>query len=946
VEVGTLLAGTSTVRPAEASDPLREDVRLLGGLLGTTVREQAGEAVYDLVESIRRTSLRFRREQEREARLELETMLGELDDAHSLAAVHAFTLFAQLSNIAEDLHQNRDERRHQIGGDPPRDGSLERMLARVRAADLPVAEVLDLLAHARVVPVLTAHPTEVQRKSVLDRRHEIAHLLAARDRGTLTPAERRANEDALHRAVLTIWQTRLVRPARITVADEIENALDYHRRTFLAEVPATYAHLEDLLREEAALAVAPGAALPIFLRLGSWVGGDRDGNPFVTAETLHHAARRQSAVAFEHLLDETHALGAELSLSTDAVTVPADFAQRADASPDRSPHRADEPFRRTLVGIYARLAASAARLGHAVARAPLAALEPYPDAAAFVHDLDLLDAALHPASARIARGRLRALRYAARTFGFHLASLDVRQHSAVHERTVGELLARAGVSDDYASLGEDAREEILLREIASKRPLRSPYLRYSDEAAGELRVFDAVAEVRRRFGPQACTSAIISKTASASDLLEVALLLKESGLLRVPGDAAAASEAGSQSPDAESGGLALDVVPLFETIEDLRQCGIVMHRLLSQPGYRCLLGARGDVQEVMLGYSDSNKDGGYLTSSWELYKAETELVRVFARHGVRLRLFHGRGGTVGRGGGSSHEAILAQPAGSVAGQLRLTEQGEVIASKYADAEIGRRNLETLAAATLEATLLPREPAPSELARYHELMELLSAEALAAYRALVYETPDFPRYFREATPIGEIVELNIGSRPASRSASERIEDLRAIPWVFGWAQSRTLLPGWYGFGSAVDAYLRREDERGLELLRLMYRGWPFFRALVGNMDMVLAKTDIAIAARYATLVSDRALVARVFPRIDAEFRRTRQALLAVTDQREFLDANPVLARTIRDRLPYLDPLNHLQLELLRRHRAGSDDPRLKRAIHLTINGIASGLRNSG
>ena len=387
-------------------------------------------------------------------------------------------------------------------------------------------------------------------------------------------------------------------------------------------------------------------------------------------------------------------------------------------------------------------------------------------------------------------------------------------------------------------------------------------------------------------------------------------------------------------------------MPLFETIEDLRACGPIMDRLLGLATYRRLLDDRGGVQEVMLGYSDSNKDGGYLTSGWELYKAETDLVRVAARHGVRLRLFHGRGGTVGRGGGSSHEAILAQPRGSVAGQLRLTEQGEVIAGKYADAEIGRRNLETLVAATIEASLLPHEPDTDELAGPRELMERLSGDAFRAYRALVYETPGFPQYFREATPIGEIVELNIGSRPAARSASERIEDLRAIPWVFGWAQSRTLLPGWYGFGSAVDAYLRSEDEQGLELLRRMYRGWRFFRALLDNMDMVLAKTDVSIAARYATLVTDRALASEIFPRIDAEFRRTRQALLAITDQREFLDTNPVLARTIRDRLPYVDPLNHLQLELLRRYRGGSDDPRLRRAIHLTINGIASGLRNSG
>jgi phosphoenolpyruvate carboxylase len=933
------------VRLAETGDPLRDDIRLLGGLLGQTVREQAGEPTFALVERIRQTSLRFRREQEREARRELETMLGELDDASSLAAVHAFTLFAQLSNIAEDLHLNRLEHGREIAGGPGREGSFELTLTRAREAGLSASEVRGLLARSRIVPVLTAHPTEVQRKSILDRRQEIARLLSERDRVALTPSERRANEESLRRAILTVWQTRLVRPARITVADEIENALDYHRRTFLLEIPAVYSHLEDLLRErEADTPSADGAEpgrLPSFLRIGSWIGGDRDGNPFVTAETLLHAARRQSALAFEHYLRETHELGAELSLTMDAVQVSAELASLANVSPDRSPHRADEPYRRSLVGVYARLAATVSALGHPVSRpAVVHGAEPYRDSDELGRDLDVIDASLRNGSGLIGRGRLRSLRRAVRTFGFHLASLDVRQHSAVHERTVAEILRRAGVTARYEELEERKREELLLRELGSWRPLVSPHVTYEGEADREIAVFRAIREVRDRFGPETCTSAIISKTGSVSDLLEVALLLKEVGLLRPPSSLA---EGGAGPPP---GHLAVDVVPLFETIADLRDCAGTMDRLLSQPIYRDLLGSRGHVQEVMLGYSDSNKDGGYLTSSWELYKAETELVRVFARHGVRLRLFHGRGGTVGRGGGSSHEAILAQPSGSVGGQLRLTEQGEVIASKYGDREIGRRNLETLVAATLEASLLPHEPEPSELARHHELLDHLSAEAFRAYRALVYETPRFPQYFREATPIGEIVELNIGSRPASRNASDRIEDLRAIPWVFGWAQSRTLLPGWYGFGSAIDTYLKREDEAGLGLLRRLYREWPFFRALLGNMDMVLAKTDIAIAARYATLVSDRALVDQIFPRIDAEFRRTRQALLAITDQRELLAANPVLARTIRDRLPYLDPLNHLQLELLRRHRTGSADPRIRRALHLTINGIASGLRNSG
>jgi len=917
-------------------DPLRADVRLLGGLLGKILREQRGEETFALVEGIRRISLRFRREQEREARCELETLLGELDPERSLSAVQAFTLFAQLSNIAEDLEQNRRERQRALAAGPAREDGFERTLARLEAAGVPTAAVAALLGRARVVPVLTAHPTEVQRRSVLDRRHEIARLLAIRDRVALTPEERRGNERDLERAVLTIWQTRLVRPARITVADEIENALDYHRRTFLREVPALAHHVEDVLR--ASGSDAPAGAPPC-VRLGSWIGGDRDGNPFVGPDTLRLAASQQSALACEHYLEEVHALGAELSLSDAAVSVTPALTALADASGDDSPHRRDEPYRRALVGVYARLAATADALGHPVARPPLATAAPYASPVELARDLDTVHESLRDASALVADGRLRALRHAVRTFGFHLASLDVRQHSGVHERTVAALLRRADVTTRYEDLAEPEREALLLREIDSWRPLVSRHVEYEPEVARELGVFEAIGDVQRRFGADACTSAIVSKTSAVSDLLELALLLKESGLLR---PAAAAHE---NAPPV-AGCLAVDIVPLFETIEDLRGAAGIMDRLLSHPAYRDLLASRGGVQEVMLGYSDSNKDGGYLTSSWELYKAETDLVGVFARHDVHLRLFHGRGGTVGRGGGSSHEAILAQPAASVGGQLRLTEQGEVIASKYADPEIGRRNLETLLAATLEASLVSHEPPAAELARHRAIMERLSAEAFRVYRALVYETEGFPRYFREATPIGEIVELNIGSRPASRTASDRIEDLRAIPWVFGWAQSRVLLPGWYGFGSAVDAYLHTEDDAGLAQLRRMYRGWPFFRALLGNMDMVLAKTDIAIAARYATLVGDRALAERIFPRIDAEFRRTRQALLAITDQREPLDASPSLARAIRERLPYLDPLNHLQLDLLRRHRRGDADARIRQAIHLTINGIAAGLRNSG
>jgi len=927
-----------TVIDTETVGSLREDIRFVGRLLGETIGEQSGAAIVALIEDIRRTAVRFRREQDQEARHELEARLRELGNEDCLVCVQAATLFAQLSNIVEDLHTNRRERHRGSAAAAPA-GSIEAALARLAAVGVGAAPIVRFLRTARVEPVLTAHPTEVRRKSILDRQREIARLLAERDRLDPTPAERRDNDDALRRALLTLWQSRLLRPARITVADEIENGLDHQRRTFLGQVPRLYAELEDRL----ALDLGAGnGALPAFLRIGCWIGSDRDGNPFVTADTLLYAAERQSAVVFEHYLSETHELGAELSLCAQQVRVDAALQQLADRSPDTSPQRADEPYRRALVGIYARLAATAQHLGQRVARAPAAGdAEPYADSNAYLDDLDVLDGSLRCGNAgRIAGGRLRALRRAVRVFGFHLAPLDLRQHSGVHERVVGELLARAGAAPAYATLAEDERLSLLAREVASPRPLSSSHIHYSAEADAEMRILHTAAEVQRRFGADACASCIVSKTGAASDLLEVALLLKEAGLL-LP---APPVENGPTTPNAPR--LALDIVPLFETIDDLRGCAAVMDRLLSLPEYRRLVDSRDGVQEVMLGYSDSNKDGGFLTSSWELYKAEHDLVRVFAHHGVRLRLFHGRGGTVGRGGGSSHEAILAQPAGSVAGQIRITEQGEVIASKYADPEVGRRTLATLVAALLEASLLPPPDAALESAVFHPLMEQLSTTAHSAYRALVYETPHFIHYFRQATPISEIAALNIGSRPAARVTSDRVEDLRAIPWVFGWAQSRALLPGWYGFGSAAEAYLREHDEAGLEDLRRMHRDWPFFRSLLGNVDMVLAKTDIAIAARYAALVEDATLRHAVFHRVEEEFRRTRQALFAITGQRECLESNPTLARSIRNRLPYLDPLNHLQLELLHRYRGGRTDEVIQRALHMTVNGIAAVLRNSG
>ncbi|MEO8717638.1 MAG: phosphoenolpyruvate carboxylase [Burkholderiales bacterium] len=607
--------------------------------------------------------------------------------------------------------------------------------------------------------------------------------------------------------------------------------------------------------------------------------------------------------------------------------MPPEIGAAAAASGDQSPYRSDEPYRRIVSGIYARLATTARELcGLEAVPAPSMARPAYAGPDELDAELALVERGLDTQGAgRLAAGRLRALRRKVDVFGFHLARIDLRQSSGEHETVVAELLARAGVADGYASLEENGRVALLARELAGPRPLRSPHLEYSPLAAADLAAADAAAAGRRRLGAHAVPHYVISHCQSVSDLLEVGVLLREAGLLR-------------------AGALDMDIVPLFESIHDLERGGEIIGAALDQPLYRSWVRSRGDEQEVMLGYSDSNKDGGYLTSNWALYKAAAALREACVARGVRLRLFHGRGGSVGRGGGPSYDAILAQPAGTVDGALRLTEQGEVIASKYADAERGRRSLETLAAATLEASLGRRPPHPNR-ERHVAIMESLSAHALRAYRALVRETPGFIDYFRGSTPLSEIAALNIGSRPASRRATERLEDLRAIPWVFSWSQCRLMLPGWYGFGSAVEAWL---GEKGGSIgeLQEMQRGWPFWRSVLSNMDMVMAKSDLGIASRYAELVPDARLRQEVFGRISQEWQRTRRYLLEITGQTDFLGDNPALARTIRNRFPYLDPLNHLQVELLRRYRAGDTDERTRRAIHLTINGVAAGLRNSG
>ena len=917
---------------AAKNHPLMEDIRLLGRILGDVIREQEGKEAFELIEQVRRLSVAYRLKKDAGAGRMLDRMLKNLSGDQTVSVIRAFSYFSHLANIAEDRHHVRRREHHSAHGHL-QEGSLAFTFERLAEAGVRGADVSKLLERAYISPVLTAHPTEVQRKSILDAERAIAVLVEQRDE-LRTEAALKDNEALISARITQLWQTRMLRYARLTVDDEIETALSYYHTTFLRQIPRLYRDLENAL---------PGHPVAPFFRMGNWIGGDRDGNPNVSADSLRRALSRQSETALRFYLTEIHELGAELSVSEMLVPVTTEMRALAEASPDRSAHREDEPYRRALIGMYARLAATLHELtGTEALRHAVAPQNPYRSADELLADLRVIEASLGSRHGQALVGpRLAPLIRAVQVFGFHLATVDLRQSSDRHEAVVAELLKVARVQADYPALNETARRALLLGLLNDARPLRVRNHAYSELAGSELAIFETALEMRRRYGREALRHYIISHTEDVSDLLEVLLLQKEAGLMR-----------GTLDTDAT---LDLIVVPLFETIGDLRQAATIMQTFYALPGVVEMMQRSGSEQDIMLGYSDSNKDGGFFTSNWELYRAEIALVELFdplrKRHGMTLRLFHGRGGTVGRGGGPSYRAILAQPPGTVNGQIRLTEQGEVIASKYANPEIGRRNLETLVAATLEATLLhPTKSAPKA---FLDAADHLSRAGMAAYRHLVYETPGFTDYFYAATPIGEIAELNIGSRPASRKASRAIEDLRAIPWGFSWGQCRVALPGWFGFGSAVRRYLAA-DTKGkkerLALLRRMHRQWPFFSTLLSNLDMVLAKSDLRVATRYVELVQDKRLGKRIFAAIETEWAATADALALITGEAQRLASNPSLARSIEHRFPYLDPLNHLQVELIRRYRQRREgDPsmeRVRRGIHISINGVAAGLRNTG
>ena len=909
-----------TVSTPNTIDGPGDDIRLLGRLLGDVVREQAGDDTFNLIEEVRRIAV-----DERRAGITPITNLAErlssvaIDDA--LHLIRAFGWLALLANTAEDVHSERRRRSHLDAGDGARPGSVADGIERLLRSGAAPDDIADTLRSVTVSPVVTAHPTEVRRQTVLDVVDRVADLLDRRALVATSPSAVADIDEVLRLEILTLWQTAVLRLSKLRVRDEINEALRHYRSSLFNVVPALQADVAAVAATQLGHAIDTSH----LISMGSWIGGDRDGNPFVTADVLRLAVNANATEAFTHHLAAVRTLSRELSMSARLVTPTDALLALADASGDDSVFRADEPYRRAVKGIHARMAATAlARIGVIPGEEPHASLPAYAEVGDCLADLQVvIDSLRSHGASHLADARVEPVRSAIATFGWHLCSLDLRQNSAVHERVIADLLRSAELCEEYLNEPEEARVSLLLDAWADPRPLRIPAHTYADETERELDVFSAAADAVDRFGPSVIQHLIISKAESVSDVLEVMVLAREVGLDEL-----------------------VDIVPLFETIGDLERAPIVLDALIQLPAYRDHIRRRGEVHEIMVGYSDSNKDGGYLRSQWSLFTAQHALAEVADRHDITLRLFHGRGGTVGRGGGPAHNAILAQPPGTVRGAIRITEQGEMVAAKYSRPVTAHRNLDTLVSATLLASMRAAHDGndAAETAAGRAILDDIAASAMRHYRSLVYDDDQFAEFFRSVTPIGEISTLNVGSRPASRTTSNRIDDLRAIPWVFAWSQCRLSIPGWFGVGTAMsDA----ADRHGTDPLVDLYSRSPFMRAAISNMAMVLAKVDLAIADHYvAQLAVDQTHAATVMARLRDDHTAACGWVATLTGSSDLLGDNPVLARSIENRFPYLDPLHVLQVDLLQRLRAGDDDELVTRGIQLTLNAIATGLRNSG
>lgn len=979
--------------PALAKDlPLSEDIHRLGDLLGETLKRLGGERLFALEEEVRALCKELRTEHSPTVEKKLKKLLRSLSLEEAIGVIRAFSVYFQLANIAEQYHRIRRKRWYELHTpDAPQRGSLAHTFQALSEANVAAADLQMVLNKLEIRPVITAHPTEAARRTMLEKHRRISDLLSEFDNQEIAPKKLQALNSRLAAEIESIWQSDEVRHVKPTVLDEVGNCLYYFDATLFEELPTMLGELERVVSQHFPSVQLPDGIAP--LRFGSWIGGDRDGNPYVTPEVTWEALRlmqRQVLRKYEAAVNE---LGHRISESSRYAPATKELLASIERDKPLFPITAslvaernvEEPYRQKLSFIYARLENTLRRnqelasvmlieKGHPlISTRPgmpvLAALRKttaspvYEKAQQLWEDLQLVRDSLRASQAQLAAQAIDKLMRQVAAFGLHLAQLDLRQHSERHVAALTEITRSLGLAKDYRQMSEDERAAWLTEELATPRPLVAFDADYSAETIETLNVFRVARRALDEISPRCVRTFIVSMTREVSDLLAVLVLAKEAGLFvcdtatadaatRRHGDTAIKDLSSTASPHHGVSASRIAVAPLFETIEDLQHAPEVMQRLFENPVYTRVLAAQDNLQEVMIGYSDSSKDGGILTSSWELFKAQESLWDVARAHHIELRLFHGRGGTIGRGGGPTHEAILAQPPGTVAARIKTTEQGEVISGKYSLPDIALRSLELTTGAVIAASVQDHSQIdPMSLGRWKEIMETISADAFDAYRRFVRETPGFYDYFVSATPVEELQHMRIGSRPSKRQqGSQSLDDLRAIPWVFGWMQSRHILPGWLAVGTALEEFISQKPRAHLQVLREMYEGWPFFRTTISNIEMALAKTDFQIARQYAETLVEPELSRRIFMLLEAEYERSCQAVIKVTGEKRLLEKQPVLQRSIAVRNPYVDPMSYLQVELLARLRRHKGQPeereQLLYAILLTINGIAAGMRNTG
>lgn len=959
---------TTIPTPVQAKDlPLSEDIHRLGDLLGETLKRLGGKKLFDTEERVRALCKELRSEHSRSTESQLKRLLANLSLDDAVGVIRAFSVYFQLANIAEQYHRIRRKHFYELHTpDSPQRGSIAHTFKQLSESGIAPRDLQSVIDRLEIRPVITAHPTEAARRTMLEKHRRIADLLAAFDNGNLSDKRKQQLTTELAAEIESIWQSDEVRHVKPTVIDEVGNCLYYFDATLFDALPVMLEELEQVLAQYFPTVKLKDGAAP--LRFGSWIGGDRDGNPYVTPEVTWESLRlmqRQVLRRYESLVSDL-----ARRISESSRFAPASAELKASIERDRpqfpitasliAERNQEEPYRVKLSFIYARLE-NTLRRNADLARAlqlerhhPLISTRPglpvmdeiqnkallpvYRDYKELWEDLRLVRDSLQSSQAKLAaRAVDRVMRQVA-AFGLHLAQLDLRQHSARHLAALTEITRTMGMSPDYSSMTEEQRVAWLTSELSTPRPLVAFDADYTAESIESLNVFRVARRALDEISPRCLRTYIVSMTRDVSDLLAVLVLAKEAGLYKV-----ATTETGELIASSR-----IAVVPLFETIDDLRRAPDVLRELFSNPVYSKVLASQEMLQEVMIGYSDSSKDGGILTSSWELYKAQERLWEIARGFGVELRLFHGRGGTVGRGGGPTHEAILAQPPGTVAARIKTTEQGEVISGKYSLPDIAIRSLELTTSAVVAASLPRKEvSAEGKTAEWEAVMDELSDLAFESYRKFVRETPGFYDYFTKATPVEELQYMRIGSRPSKRKqGSQSLDDLRAIPWVFGWMQSRHILPGWLAVGTSIQEFIASKPRTNLKILREMYQSWPFFRTTISNIEMALAKTDFQIARQYAERLAPELM--GVFSILETEYERACKAVIQVTGEKRLLEMQPVLQRSILVRNPYVDPMSYLQVELLGRLRGPKPEEReqLLYAILLTINGIAAGMRNTG